>query len=57
MPVVAKLMILVTVALLATVGLLVAEWRTHQLSRGASGAKAAVAVLLIGVLISLLIVR
>lgn len=57
MPVVAKLMILVTVALIATVCLLVAEWRTHQLSRGASGAKAAVAVLLIGVLISLLIVR
>lgn len=57
MSVVAKLMILCVAALAVTIGLVVTEWRTKQLARGTTGAKVVVGLLVLGVLISLLIVR
>ncbi|WP_225049301.1 hypothetical protein [Lacticaseibacillus kribbianus] len=54
MSVVAKLMIMVIAALLATVALIVVEWRQHRLSRVNTGAKAALALVLVGLAVSLL---
>lgn len=52
-----KLLIMVIAALATTGVLLGLEWRTHTGTRTSYALKGAVGVLLIGVLISLLIVR
>ncbi|WP_164511941.1 hypothetical protein [Lacticaseibacillus daqingensis] len=54
MSVVLKLLILVSVALIATLGLIWREWRDHLLNRGRTGSKAALAAVLVGLLVSLL---
>ena len=54
MSVVLKLLILVSVALIATLALIWREWRDHLLNRGRTGSKAALAVVLVGLLVSLL---
>ncbi|WP_262316569.1 hypothetical protein [Lacticaseibacillus parakribbianus] len=54
MSVVVKLIIMVVAALIATGSLMVVEWRAHQASRANTGAKAALAVVLVGLLVSLL---
>ncbi|WP_461226694.1 hypothetical protein [Lacticaseibacillus suihuaensis] len=54
MSVVVKLIIMVVAALIATGTLIVVEWRAHQASRANTGAKAALAVVLVGLLVSLL---
>lgn len=57
MTVVMKLTIMVAVALLVTLALITLEWRTHQLTKGGTTAKGIVALLLVGVLVSLFTVR
>ncbi|KRN25253.1 hypothetical protein [Lacticaseibacillus camelliae] len=52
-----KLLIMGIVALIVTLGLIFAEWRTNQLSLRATGLKGVVAVIVAGVIISLLTVR
>ncbi|WP_203624162.1 MULTISPECIES: hypothetical protein [unclassified Lacticaseibacillus] len=54
---VTKLLIMGIVALVATLCLIFAEWRTKQLSWRATGPKGIVAVIVTGVIISLLTVR
>lgn len=57
MSVVAKLMVMCVAALLVTLLLIGAEWRTKRLSWASTGLKGAVAAVVAGVLISLLTVR
>ncbi|WP_338216820.1 hypothetical protein [Lacticaseibacillus salsurivasis] len=57
MSVVAKLMVMCVAALLVTLLLIGAEWRTKRLSWASTGLKGAIAVVVAGVLISLLTVR
>lgn len=54
---VTKLLIMGLVALIAALALIFAEWRTKQLSWGATGLKGLVAVLAAGIVVSLLTVR
>jgi|GEM_PF-2625573 len=53
----AQLLLLSVLALIVTLVLIGLEWRTKQLSRLNTGVKAGVAVVLVGLIISLLIVR
>jgi len=52
-----QLLLLSVVALLVTLSLIGLEWKTKQLSRLNTGVKAVVAVVLVGLIVSLLIVR
>lgn len=52
-----QLVIMVAAALLVTLGLIFAEWRQHLIKPAQTGIKAATAVVLLGVLISLFTVR
>lgn len=54
---VAKLLIMGIAVLAAALGLIFAEWRTKQLSWGATGLKGVVALVATGIIISLLTVR
>lgn len=52
-----QLVIMVAAALLVTLGLIFAEWRQQLIKPAQTGIKAATAVVLLGVLISLFTVR
>ncbi|KRM71705.1 hypothetical protein [Lacticaseibacillus brantae] len=52
-----QLLLLSVIALVVTLSLIGLEWKTKQLSRLNTGVKAVVAVVLVGLIVSLLIVR